>query len=110
MKQRFCIGRTGAAALVISALMVGLSLSGVGGGASGAASKSPITIGVSISETGDFSPDGAADMNSYSLWAQTVNDAGGILGHKVQMKFVNDASSTSQVVTNYTTLLSKDHV
>ena len=110
MKQTFCLGRTGAAALVISALMVGLSLSVVGGGVSGAASKSPITIGVSISETGDFSPDGAADMNAYSLWAQLVNDSGGILGHKVQMKFVNDASSTSQVVTNYTTLLSKDHV
>ncbi|HZC28800.1 MAG TPA: amino acid ABC transporter substrate-binding protein, partial [Gaiellaceae bacterium] len=35
---------------------------------------------------------------------------GGILGKKVQLKIVNDASSPTQVVTNYQNLINKDHV
>jgi branched-chain amino acid transport system substrate-binding protein len=49
-------------------------------------------------------------MQAYTVWADNVNASGGLLGHKVEMRFVNDASSTSQVVTNYTTLISHDHV
>jgi len=39
-----------------------------------------------------------------------VNASGGLLGRQVKMKFVNDASTTAQVVANYTSLLSIDHV
>ena len=86
-------------------------VSACGAGSSAAAGgKSPVVIGVSISETGDFSADGANDIHAYDVWAANVNAAGGLLGHKVVMKFINDASSTSQVVTNYQTLISVDHV
>jgi branched-chain amino acid transport system substrate-binding protein len=39
-----------------------------------------------------------------------VNAKGGILGRTVQLKIVNDASSPTQVVTNYQNLINKDHV
>jgi branched-chain amino acid transport system substrate-binding protein len=76
----------------------------------GSGSKAPITIGISLSETGDFSADGLAFKQGYQLWAKDVNAAGGILGRQVQLKILNDDSSTNQVVTNYNTLISADHV
>ena len=39
-----------------------------------------------------------------------VNKQGGILGRKVQLKIVDDASSPNQVVTNYQTLITRDKV
>jgi branched-chain amino acid transport system substrate-binding protein len=105
--------RSCSAAAVGGVLICGFALAACGSSPSGGASpggKSPVVIGVSISETGDFSADGANDIHAYDVWAANVNKAGGLLGHKVVMKFINDASSTSQVVTNYQTLISVDHV
>jgi branched-chain amino acid transport system substrate-binding protein len=49
-------------------------------------------------------------QRGYQLWADTVNAKGGVLGRKVELKIVNDASSPTQVVTNYQNLINKDHV
>ena len=76
----------------------------------GAGSTAPITIGISLSLTGDFSTDGQAFKQGYELWAKDVNAAGGILGRQVKLTILNDTSSPNQVVTNYNTLISADHV
>src|ERR1700722_13593381 len=73
-------------------------------------STAPITIGISLSLTGDFSTDGAAFQQGYKLWAKDVNAAGGIMGRQVKLIILNDTSSPNQVVTNYNTLISADHV
>jgi branched-chain amino acid transport system substrate-binding protein len=78
--------------------------------ASGPATKTPITIGISLSLTGDSSVDGVAFDQGYKLWAKDVNAAGGILGRPVALTIMNDDSSTNQVVTNYTTLINSNHV
>jgi branched-chain amino acid transport system substrate-binding protein len=78
--------------------------------AASASGTGPITIGISLSLTGDFSADGLAFQQGYKLWAKDVNAAGGIMGRQVQLKILNDDSSTNQVVTNYNTLISADHV
>jgi len=96
--------------LSIASVGIGLLLAGCGGSSAPAAPAAPITIGVSVSMTGDFSGDGKALVQGYDLWAQDVNKAGGLLGHKVTMKYVDDASSTQQVVTNYQTLITQDKV
>jgi branched-chain amino acid transport system substrate-binding protein len=70
----------------------------------------PITIGASLSLTGDFEADGVAFQKGYELWAKDVNAAGGILGHQVKLTILNDASDPNQVVTNYQTLINTDHV
>ena len=75
-----------------------------------ASSSTPITIGASLSLTGDFSADGQAFEKGYELWASDVNAKGGILGRQVQLKILNDNSSPTQVATNYTTLFSADKV
>jgi len=70
----------------------------------------PITIGASLSLTGDFSADGQAFQKGYELWASDVNAHGGILGRQVKLTIINDASLPNQVVTNYQTLFGADHV
>jgi branched-chain amino acid transport system substrate-binding protein len=90
---------------------VGLILSACGGGTAATPSPAaPITIGVSLSLTGDFSGDGKALQQGYDLWAQDINAKGGLLNHQVTMKYVDDASSTQQVVTNYQNLITQDKV
>jgi branched-chain amino acid transport system substrate-binding protein len=71
---------------------------------SGSASKatgSPITIGTSLSLSGDFSADGQAFERGYKLWVADQNKAGGLLGHPVKLDVLSDASSPAQVVSNY---------
>lgn len=81
------------------------------GGASGTLAKgAPVKIGISLSLSGDFSADGIAFKQGYQLWAKDVNAAGGLLGHKVVLDIKSDASSPTQVVTNYQSLISTDHV
>ena len=70
----------------------------------------PITIGASLSLTGDFSADGQAFERGYKLWASDVNSSGGLLGRQVQLKILNDNSSPTQAQTNYQTLFSSDKV
>jgi branched-chain amino acid transport system substrate-binding protein len=98
-------------ALIATVAGAGLALTACGGTATATPSPgTPITIGVSVSLTGDFSSDGPALEKGYDLWAEDVNKNGGLNGHHVTMKYVDDASSTQQVVTNYQRLISSDKV
>jgi branched-chain amino acid transport system substrate-binding protein len=113
-----------AAALGAVALSVGVlaacssSSSSTTGASTGASTGSttsgsasgPITIGTSLSLSGDFVQDGQAFKQGYQLWAKDVNAAGGILGRQVKLTYIDDASSPTQVVTNYDTLINADHV
>ncbi|HJY93340.1 MAG TPA: ABC transporter substrate-binding protein, partial [Streptosporangiaceae bacterium] len=75
-----------------------------------ASNSTPITIGASLSLTGDFSSDGLHFEQGYQLWASDVNKNGGLLGRQVKLTILNDNSSPTQVATNYTTLFGSDHV
>ncbi|HEY2771374.1 MAG TPA: amino acid ABC transporter substrate-binding protein [Solirubrobacteraceae bacterium] len=88
----------------------GSSSSGNGGGGSGSSSKGPITIGTSLSLSGDFAADGQAFQKGYQLWVNDQNAKGGLLGRKIQLKVVSDASSPTQVVSNYQKLIGSDKV
>jgi len=93
------------AAVILAACSSSSSTSGT----SSTASKTPIVIGTSLSLTGDFSVDGQAFQRGYNLWVQEINKAGGLLGHPVQLKVLNDNSDPGTVTTNYTQLISQDH-
>src|SRR5215813_777328 len=103
------ITAAGAAAVTILAACS----SGGGGGGSSSSSPSnskPITIGVSVSLTGDFSADGQAFQRGYNLWASDVNKAGGLLGRQVKFIYLDDKSDPTQGSTNVQQLISSDHV
>ena len=89
-------------------LAVGLSVAFFGP-ASGSAASSTITIGASLSLSGDFSTDGVGFQRGYQLWAADQNKKGGLLGHHITLQILSDASSPTQVVTNYNTLIGSNH-
>ena len=72
--------------------------------------QTPITIGASLSSTGGFAQDGQSMEQGYRLWAQTINNNGGLLGRPVQLVIIHDNSDPAQVAANYDTLIHKDHV
>jgi len=74
-------------------------------GATSKATGSPITIGTSLSLSGDFSDDGQAFERGYKLWVADQNKAGGLLGHPIKLEVLSDASSPAQVVSNYQKLI-----
>jgi branched-chain amino acid transport system substrate-binding protein len=77
-------------------------------------SAQPITVGISLPLTGsaanDFSADGLATENGYKLWASDVNKDGGLLGRPVRLKILNDKSNEKLVTSQYTQLITQDHV
>ncbi len=99
----------GVTSVASASVLMGVAVSGAG--ASGSlAPGAPVKIGASLSLSGDFSGDGQAFQQGYNLWATDVNKTGGLLGHKVVLDVVSDASSPTQVVTNYKKLISVDKV
>lgn len=95
---------------VLIVALLALSACGGSGTTQGNQSQQPIKIGISVSLSGDFSADGKAYVQGYTLWADTVNKHGGLLGRQVQLDFVSDSSSTTQVVSDYQKLITVDHV
>jgi hypothetical protein len=79
------------------------------GVSSGSATGSPVTIGASLSLSGDFSTDGQAFERGYQLWAADQNKKGGLLGHPIKLDIISDASQPAQVITNYNKLIGSDH-
>jgi branched-chain amino acid transport system substrate-binding protein len=102
----------GAVALAVGVLAAcgGGGSSSPTAGMSAPADTGPITIGASLSLTGGFQADGVAFQKGYELWAKDVNAHGGILGRQVKLTILDNKSSPNQVVTDYQTLISTDHV
>ena len=80
------------------------------GSASGTNSSKAVTIGASLPLSGDLSQPGKSAQQGYQIWQDMVNAKGGLLGRKVQMKIVDDASSQKTIVTDYNRLINQDHV
>jgi len=108
--NRLWLLRTAGVSVAAAALVAGCAPASGGSAGGGSTPGKPLVIGASVSLTGDFSDSGKAIEHGYQLWADTVNAAGGILGRTVQLNIVDDASSPTQVVTNYQNLINKDHV
>jgi branched-chain amino acid transport system substrate-binding protein len=96
-------GFTLAAVTLLAACGSSSSSSSSGGGGGGG--SSPITIGTSLSLSGDFAADGQAFERGYQLWVADQNRAGGLLGRKIKLDVLSDASSPAQVVSNYQKLI-----
>lgn len=81
-----------------------------GAGTTGTSAGSPVTVGLSVPLTGQFSADGLACEKGAELWASDVNAAGGLLGHPVKLKFLNDNSDPNRAAKDYTQFIGTDHV
>jgi branched-chain amino acid transport system substrate-binding protein len=94
------------AAMALAACSSSSSSSGNTGG-----TKTPVTVGISLSLTGDFSVDGQAFQRGYNQWASYINSHGGLInGRPVKLVILNDNSDPTTVQANYTKLIASDHV
>jgi branched-chain amino acid transport system substrate-binding protein len=98
------------AAISLTALTAGLAACGTPNSEKQASSDGPITIGISLPLTGDFSQPGTQARRGYEVWQEMVNKEGGILGRQVKLKITDDASNQDTVVADYTRLITQDKV
>jgi branched-chain amino acid transport system substrate-binding protein len=109
-RSKFRRSRLWLAAAVLA--LTSLVAAGCGGGddTTSASSNEPIKIGISLPLTGDFSQPGKAAKQGYEVWADTVNEQGGLLGRQVELDIKDDASDQNTVVADYNALISRDDV
>ena len=105
-RKRLWSAATSSLLLAVTACGSGSTSSGQGG----SSASGPITVGVSVSLSGDFSGDGLATQQGYQTWAAYQNAHGGLLGRQIQVNFLSDGSSPTQVVTNYQKFITSDKV
>jgi len=105
-------GRGRARGVLAVGVVAALALAGCGDPPSARSNDSskPLTIGISLPLTGDFSQPGTQARRGYEVWANMINAEGGMLGRKVELKITDDASNQDTVVADYTRLITQDKV
>jgi branched-chain amino acid transport system substrate-binding protein len=98
------IGRRAALLLKVAA-----TLSFVGIGAPCMAAE-PIKVGFSMPLTGGLASGGKAALLTIQIWAEGVNQKGGLLGRPVKLVYYDDQSSPAAVPGIYTKLIEIDAV
>jgi branched-chain amino acid transport system substrate-binding protein len=106
LSRRHFLGLPLAAIIVTGTVGVVAGSSGAGA----ASSKAPIVVGVVDSQTGALSTVGYEDSAGVRAEIAILNKAGGVLGRKLVLKVVDDASSPQQAVSGATALLTQNKV
>ena len=105
--------RTGLRATSL-ALVGSLALTGCIGGSDDddgeGGSDGPITIGISLPLSGDFSEPGKGIQRGYEAWAEYMNENGGLLGRDVELEILDNQSNADRTATDYERLINQDEV
>jgi branched-chain amino acid transport system substrate-binding protein len=72
--------------------------------------KTPIKLGLAITQTGPFSPPALFELRGYELAVEQINKAGGLLGRPVDIVKYDDQGNPSTAVQLYQKLLTDDKV
>lgn len=70
----------------------------------------PIVIGASLPLSGRFAEPGTAAKEGYEVWAEMVNESGGLLGRPVELSILDNASDQDTAVSDYEKLITVDNV
>jgi branched-chain amino acid transport system substrate-binding protein len=98
---------------VLRALVGALVTVLVFGGGSAWASHRPnneVLLGGAISQTGQYAEPAGRQVNSIKLWVDEVNARGGLLGHKIVLRLLDDKSDTQTAIKLYEKLITEDKV
>jgi branched-chain amino acid transport system substrate-binding protein len=69
-----------------------------------------VLVGGAISQTGQYAEPAGRQVNSIKLWADEVNGRGGLLGHKVALRLLDDKSDIQTSIKLYEKLITEDKV
>jgi len=98
------------AAMSLLAIAACSGADGGNGGTEGGSTDDPISIGVSLPLTGDFSEPGKGVQQGYEAWAKYVNENGGLLDRQVELTILDDQSNADRVASDYERLINQDDV
>ena len=76
----------------------------------GAQAADPLRIGLSITQTGPYSPPALFELQGYQLAVAEINKAGGLLGRQVELVKYDDQGNPSTAVQLYQKLITDDKV
>ncbi len=108
MFKAFGIGKfTGAVRLATVAAIGALAVATASTGAEAAA---PIKIGLSITQTGPYSPPAVFELQGYQLAVMEINKAGGLLQRPIRLVSYDDQGNPSTAVQLYQKLITDDKV
>lgn len=100
--QIFLLPAVRAAALVLGTVWIS--------GSAAAQDGEPIVFGGALPLTGWGSDAGEYNRRGYELWAQHVNEDGGLLGRPVELLIYDDASDPTTTARLYERLITEDEV
>lgn len=93
------------------------AIAGMLGGVAGAGLRTPlawgaapITIGLSIPQTGSLAANGKSVLLTMQIFVEEMNAKGGVLGRPLQLVYYDDQSNPANVPRIYTKLLDVDQV
>lgn len=69
-----------------------------------------VLFGGAISQTGQYAEPAGRQVNSIKLWVDDVNARGGLLGHKVVVRLLDDKSEIQTAIKLYEKLITEDKV
>jgi branched-chain amino acid transport system substrate-binding protein len=78
------------------------------GGDGGTGDSGPIVVGGTLGLTGQYSGPSAAYKATYEFWADQVNQQGGLLGRKVELRIYDDESNPTTAQQLFQRLINQD--
>jgi len=69
-----------------------------------------VLIGGAISQTGQYAEPAGRQVNSIKLWVDEVNARGGLVGHRITLRLLDDKSDTQTAIKLYEKLITEDKV
>ncbi|GGM78645.1 amino acid ABC transporter substrate-binding protein [Dactylosporangium sucinum] len=102
--------RVAAAAAVASLIALTAACGITGGDNKSSDSDDPIVIGMSLPLTGPVADRAKPGMEGYQYWVDELNEKGGLLGRKVELKVLDDGFDQQTAVSDYNRLISQDKV
>jgi len=99
MTQRTVIGSLAAALAAVFVLVGGPALA-----------AETVLFGGAISQTGRYAEPAGRQVNAIKLWVDEVNQRGGLLGKKIELRLLDDKSDTQTSIKLYEKLITEDKV
>ena len=94
----------------LGGVLVALLTLGVGPAAANHRPNNEVLVGGAISQTGQYAEPAGRQVNSIKLWVDEVNGRGGLLGHKIVLRLLDDKSDTQTAIKLYEKLITEDKV
>ena len=101
---------TTAAIRTLAGTLAILLAGGVGAAWAGHRPNNEVLVGGAISQTGQYAEPAGRQANSIKLWVDDVNGRGGLLGHKIVLRLLDDKSDTQTAIKLYEKLITEDKV